>query len=306
MKAAWGLVVLTLLGVGCRRDRPAATETARAAPSADAAGAITHPGPSALAVTVELAVTGPPGLDPARLEAAVRDGLLAAPGVTAGSSAGGVASPARVVLQLGYDVDPDAGRVLMTVEGQVRVVGQDRQVGARAAGERATDPGGWLGPARALADALTSVVTTELAAKLTLWLGDDAALGARAAGDDLELAAWAFELAADRRSRVAWTAALARVRGPGRVAAAATEYLVALGDPAAMSAIAGAADFSDRAALAAAIEAAAVLGGDDAEMFLELLASGGTEADTRARAAEALVRLRRRGPGPDAAAAVSR
>ena len=106
---------------------------------------------------------------------------------------------------------------------------------------------------------------------------------------------WALELIGRRR--------LTQLAGPVRelltstdsaVADAAISTSVALGDSDAIKVLTEGIDFQDHERMRVVIEASAALGGNEAQQFLEFVATGHEDADVKAHAADALERLRRR------------
>jgi hypothetical protein len=197
--------------------------------------------------------------------------------------------------------------VLMTVEATLALDGDALGAAARAAGER---PVGANRQAAVdgLAAALVEQVAGELEAKLTLRAAPRTALldaaraavgtGARDAGPDdktvTELGAWALELAAERGDGALRDVAIAALGRPTRLRSAGIQYLVALGDPSTVQALATSVDFADGEAMAQILEAITAIGGDDARAFLEMMAAGATDDDIRQRAQDGLRRLDRR------------
>lgn len=136
-----------------------------------------------------------------------------------------------------------------------------------------------------------------LVAKETLHRADDAAVLVALASDDVREIPWALELAADRRLPGAFDRAVALLGAPDlAVRGAALRVLVALRDLRAVKSLARAADFADADTMRSLIEAVTAIGGPEAVEFLELVASGHSDADMRQRAEEGLDRLGRRQP----------
>lgn len=133
--------------------------------------------------------------------------------------------------------------------------------------------------------------------KETLHRADDATVLRALSADGAELP-WALELAADRRLSGAFDRAIALLqeRDPA-VRGAALRVLVALRDPRAVRSLARASDFADADTMRSLVEAVTAIGGAEAIEFLELVASGHSDADMRQRAQEGLDRLGRRPPG---------
>jgi len=196
---------------------------------------------------------------------------------------------------LTYDLGgtPRAPTVLMTVEAAIDL-GEMLGVAARAAGEQAITAAGRAAAVDELAATLLDQVATELTNKLTVRAGTAAELAATATDTDPELAAWALELGGERHDPGLRAAASAALHQAPRLRTAAIQYLVALGDPSAVSDLAASVDFGDPDELAAIIEAVTSLGGQEARDFLEMMAAGATDADLAERAREGLRRLDRK------------
>ena len=188
--------------------------------------------------------------------------------------------------------DRNAQSVLMTIEVAIDLDGDAMGIAARAAGEQALGRDREAGVVDALATRLVDEVAAELRRKLDLRAAPPEALVAAGKGADPELAAWALELAGERKDRALRPVAVASLARPGtRQRTAAVQYLVALGDPTAVHDLTSAVDFSDPDQLAAIIEAATALGGEDARAFLEMLANGSSDPAISDKAKDGLKRL---------------
>jgi hypothetical protein len=133
-----------------------------------------------------------------------------------------------------------------------------------------------------------------LTRKLALRAGPPGDLARVATTAEVELAAWAIELAAERRDPNVRAAAVAGLGASPRLRAASIQYLVALGDPENVKHIAHAADFASPDELATIIEAVTALGGEEARAFLEMMAAGASDPDLAERAQQGLDRIDRR------------
>jgi hypothetical protein len=247
---------------------------------------------------VDVAIVAPPGEDhPTRDRIAAAFANLGDGTRAEGAPlpAGTIARPGTLRADLTWDVggtDP-APLVLMTIEATIDLDGGVLGVAARAAGEAPT--GKDHGPAAdALGDHLASQVAGELTRKLALRAGPPGDLARVATTAEVELAAWAIELAAERRDPNVRAAAVAGLGASPRLRAASIQYLVALGDPENVKHIAHAADFASPDELATIIEAVTALGGEEARAFLEMMAAGASDPDLAERAQQGLDRIDRR------------
>ena len=111
---------------------------------------------------------------------------------------------------------------------------------------------------------------------------------------------WALEIIGDRKAHDALDAVIGALRGDDRdLADASISVLVALGEPAAVSALTENIDFQNYERVRVIIEASAALGGEDAAEFLEFVASGHPDPTIKARAEEALAEVNARGSEPN-------
>ena len=82
------------------------------------------------------------------------------------------------------------------------------------------------------------------------------------------------------------------VSGEGDWRGEAVGTLVGIGDQRAVDAMAKSVVFTDHEMLEMVIEAVSVLGGEDARVYLDFVASGHPDAEIKQRAAQALGRLK--------------
>jgi hypothetical protein len=293
-----GIAVLAAaaIAIACGKRKPA--------PSGDAAAVIAIDAPAAPELVVirrvDVDVVAPSGEDrPSRDQLAAVLGALGS-----GTIAESAPLPAGVVARQGtlratvtWDLGgtTPAPTVLMTIEATIELSGGVLGVAARAAGEAAIEKKAAKGEvADRLAAKLAEQVAGELKTKLQLRAGPTSELVNAATTAETEVAAWALELAAERRDPQLRAAAVAGLRANPRLRAAAIQYLVALGDPANVKPIADAADFASPDELATIIEAVTALGGDEARAFLEMMAAGASDRDLGQRAKDGLERIDRR------------
>ena len=104
---------------------------------------------------------------------------------------------------------------------------------------------------------------------------------------------WALTVGRARKLAAARPRAIELLTSPSPLRDAAAGYLVALGDPGAVAALARAARFDEPPFLHTVIEAVAALGGEEARDFLEFVAGGHGDDDVRQHAREGLQRLER-------------
>lgn len=137
-------------------------------------------------------------------------------------------------------------------------------------------------------------VTDGILAKEALRQAGSGELGAALESGDIDLALFALRVIGDRGHREALEAVAGLLDSPDpRLRDGAVGALVALRDPRGVHPLTASADFSDYQALRVLIEAVSAIGGDDAEEFLEFVASGHSDDDIKERATEGLERLRR-------------
>ena len=110
---------------------------------------------------------------------------------------------------------------------------------------------------------------------------------------DPSMRIWALQLAAERGLRDAVPAAIEALdANDDELRAAAVSVLVELRDARAVSALVKHVDFNSHEDLRVAMEAITAIGGDEAEEFLEFVASGHSDPELAERATESLRRLR--------------
>lgn len=116
----------------------------------------------------------------------------------------------------------------------------------------------------------------------------------RSLAGDVDRVQWALSVIADRELTGLRDPVRALLRSADNtIADAAISTAVALGDQAAVAVLTDGIDFQDHERMQVVIEAAAALGGSEAEQFLEFVATGHEDSDIKAHAADALKRLER-------------
>jgi len=147
---------------------------------------------------------------------------------------------------------------------------------------------------RALAGTLDDLIAEE-----RLRSGDPAEIAAALGAPDPELRAMAIRYAGARRSRTLVGRLAGFLRDPdSAIRDAAIGALVDIGDPAAVKPLTDAVEFKDTGSMRRILDAIAALGGDEADSYLDLVASGHEDERIRALAQSALDRLRRKAPKP--------
>lgn len=212
------------------------------------------------------------------------------------------ARPVEVEVLVSYDLVEGArhggASLVATVEASLRWIdgAADLPVRENVLLERPLEPGD-----RARLDALfpehvdraVSAAGRGLLAKEALRRGTDAEIVSSLSSDDPHLVAWALELAGHRRIAEAVPAAIEALGQEDElVRGAALTALVALRDPRAVAPLTDDVDFKDYDQVRQRIEAVSAIGGADAAAFLEFVASGHPDTEIRARAAEALARVK--------------
>lgn len=132
-----------------------------------------------------------------------------------------------------------------------------------------------------------------VAAKETLRTASEAEILAAMGGDDQELVAWALTVAAKRGMKSAVDPAIALLASRSRmVVDAAIGALANLHARRAVPSLTALSDPDDAIRTRTLIEALAVIGGDDAEVFLDYVASGHPDPAIRHQAKDALAHIR--------------
>ena len=109
---------------------------------------------------------------------------------------------------------------------------------------------------------------------------------------DTEIATWALAVAGDRKLIGAFDVVVAALSSKNRdMRMHAVAALVEIADPRAVDFMAKSVEFTDHEMLESVIEAVAALGGEDARMYLDFVATGHPDMGIRAKAATALARL---------------
>jgi hypothetical protein len=306
------VIAFLVAAAGCgKRSATGAASGAASGPVIDAAPAVVivadaAPPPTGPIVVDRVSVrSDAAALDANALAAALRDAMLAS-GAFVGADHTG--APAKVEVTVAATVRPgDATRhdppvAVVAAQIDVRWLSGVASIDEPAphahlaieralAGAAAAHPDDAL---RALAADVMAAAGRDLAAREHERALPIASLGPLLESADEQQVTWALDLAGARRARALVKQITPLVKRPPPVREAAIAALVAIGDPSAVSAIAGAADFDDREQLTTAIEAAIALGGPDADDFLQMIATGHHDADLASRAREGLERIARR------------
>jgi hypothetical protein len=303
--------MLSAAACGKRAGSGPATSSASSGPPIDAAPVAATPPDAADAPAGPIIVdrvsvrTDDAELDANALAAALRDSMLHTDAFVGADHPG---SPAKVEVTLAATVRPgDAAKheppvAVVAAQVDVRWLSGIASVDepaphAHLAIERALAGAAAAHPddaVRALATDVMTAAGRDLAAREHERALPVSSLGPLLASADEQQVTWALDLAGARRARALVKDITPLVKRPSPVREAAIAALVAIGDPSAVSAIAGAVDFDDRDQLTTAIEAAIALGGPDADDFLQMIATGHHDADLAARAKEGLDRIARR------------
>lgn len=217
----------------------------------------------------------------------------------------------EVILTLSYDwapeAEPGAGALVLAAEARMEFVEgrgdlapgaavlmeamvprppqapAERTVGQEALDELAAAATRALGESLIAKERLRQASHAELLSALSVGLGET----------DMKI--WALQLSAQRNLREAVPAAIEALASEDEaLRATATSVLVEFGDPRAVPAIINDVDFADHDELRVAIEAACAIGGEEAEEFLEFVATGHSEQELRQHARENLELLRRK------------
>jgi len=143
---------------------------------------------------------------------------------------------------------------------------------------------------RAAADASAALILKE---KIRVGPPDAAITGLRS--PDLDLRAWALAVIGDRHLTEAFDQVVASLQSErDEERDAAIGALLSMRDPRAVGPLTRLAEFGDHGLMRRVIDAVATLGGDEAQDYLEFVASGHPDDDIKRQAAEALRRLERR------------
>jgi hypothetical protein len=312
-------LIALVLGAACgKHASEPATGSASAAPPIDAAPVAAAPdaaGPPTGPIVIDRVSvrTDDAVLDANTLAGALRDSMLNTDAFVGADHAG---APAKVEVTLAATVRAaDAGKhqppvAVVAAEVDLHWLSGIASVDepaphAHLAIERALAGAAAAHPddaVRALATDVMTAAGRDLAAREHERLLPVTALGPLLASADEQQVTWALDLAGAHKARALVKDITPLVKRPPPVRDAAIAALVAIGDPSAVSAIAGAVDFDDREQLTTAIEAAIALGGPDADDFLEMIATGHHDSDLASRAKEGLERIARRNPDAGAPA----
>jgi hypothetical protein len=215
------------------------------------------------------------------------------------------ARPAVLEVTLHYDVVEEGtqgGRALMAaVEAEVRWrdgAGDDITVRENLLAEQplAAEEPGPPSDGRIVEHVARSVraIADGILAKEALRQSGPEELRAALESGEIDLALFALQVIGERGHRDALDRVAALLEAPDpRLRDGAVGTLVALRDPRGVHPLTANADFSDYQALRVLIEAVSAIGGDDAEEFLEFVASGHPDDDIKERASEGLERARR-------------
>lgn len=214
---------------------------------------------------------------------------------------GMVAHSADFRLSINYDVIPDGDQVSLLAAVVLEVMwesGDDLAPVARILAEHPIPkPARDADIDRAISDHIAATVAKagqELIEEEGLRTGpaDDivAALGSSSVDTQL----WALALVRDRRLAAAYDRVIALLdSSESDVRETAVGALIAIGDQRAVGVLADKVELSDYPFLRVVIEAASALGGEEAESFLEFVATGHPDREIRERATQALERLSR-------------
>ncbi len=210
----------------------------------------------------------------------------------------------EVFLELSYDWAPDAapraGSLVLAAEARVEFVQGRGELAPRAAMvfevevKAPSAESGQVALSKLGSSAMEKLAES-LALRERLRRASHAELLSALAVDLREpsMRVWGLSIAADRGLlEAADAAAEAMASSDEKVRAAALAALVEFRLPGTVPVITDALDFADYEELRVAIEALNVIGGEDAEAFLEFVASGHSDAGMRQRAKEALGRMR--------------
>ena len=145
----------------------------------------------------------------------------------------------------------------------------------------------------AISDAANRLTESLAAQSGLLRASQETIIDAMSKGDQ-SLRVWAMQVAAERKLGDAVVPLISILQSSNEeMSGQAMTSLVAIGDPRAVSALAGLADFKDYEELATIMEAVSAIGGTDAVEFLEFVASGHPSEDLRKRASQSVERIER-------------
>jgi hypothetical protein len=209
----------------------------------------------------------------------------------------------EAMLNVSYDVTPpegDAkGSLVVAIEVTLEFIDDrsERQPRVALIVEKTLlvqDEAAIAGQLNALARAALDTVADELASKERLRRAShEELLSQLSLGDNVGMKIWGLQLAADRSLAEAVPAGIQALSNEDEdVRAAAIAMLVSLGGPDVVSALAKNIDFKDHEELRMIMEAVSAIGGEDAEEFLEFVATGHPDEDIRAHAKESIKNIR--------------
>jgi hypothetical protein len=291
----WGVLVLSLVLLGCRRSSP---------PS---------PAPAAVGRLVQLRVrdrspTSSGVVDTTALTARATEQLR-----TAGVLPVALDAPPRRGSDYRLDIDiafeqapsGEQGTLRALVAARLQRIGAaDAPLVSQALAERAYGRGETEEPVekagrahleRALGDVLKGLI-----AKVRLHQGDPQQLLAALSDGDFDLRAEAIRAAGLRRERAAMPQLVQMLKSEDAdLRDLALGALVEIGDRSVVPAITRAAQFRDVHELPKILDAVAALGGDEAQAYLEFVATSHDQAEIRELAREAQGRFARRHAPPD-------
>ncbi len=213
------------------------------------------------------------------------------------------AQPGVLELLIGYDViDQGGGKksAFATVEARMRWArsGVALRLRERIVTERPLTPADLKnldGVVAAHVEMSVATMGKALVEREVLRTAPPAQVIAALDAGDAARTLWALELVGARKLRGAHDALVALLgSGDHDVRDGAISALVALGDPKGVDPLTKAASLGDITLLRSIIEAVSVLGGTDAEVYLEFVASGHEDEDIKKLAADALRRVRLR------------